>query len=62
MTTKTQERQHVNAWVEPRVVEQLDARAAAADRSRSAEVRRALARYVQDVADERDHDDEREGT
>jgi hypothetical protein len=55
MTTKTEERQHVNAWVEPRVVEQLDAKAAAAVRSRSAEVRIALCAHV-----ERDDEHEEE--
>lgn len=42
MATKTDERQHVNAWVEPELVRRLDAKAQAADRSRSAEIRLAL--------------------
>lgn len=45
----------MNAWVEPRVVEQLDAKAAAAVRSRSAEVGIALCAHV-----ERDDEHEEE--
>jgi len=56
MTTKTEERKHVNAWVEPRIVEQLDAKAVAADRSRSAEIRLALRAHLE-REDERREDE-----
>jgi predicted transcriptional regulator len=47
MATKTDERQHVNAWVEPELVRRLDARAQAAERTRSAEIRIALRQHVE---------------
>ncbi len=46
MATKTEERTTVGAWVPLFVARELRSRAAAADRSVSAEVRRALARHL----------------
>ena len=46
MTTKTERREHVNAWVEPEDVRRLDERAAAAERSRSAEIRVAIRAHL----------------
>jgi predicted transcriptional regulator len=46
MATRTEQRLHVNTWVEPELVGQLDEKAAAADRSRSAEIRVALRQHV----------------
>jgi predicted transcriptional regulator len=47
MATKTDERQHVNAWIEPELARTLDQKAREADRSRSAEIRVALRRHVE---------------
>jgi predicted transcriptional regulator len=47
MLTKTEGREHVNVWVEPELVRQLDEKAEEADRSRSAEIRIALRRHVE---------------
>jgi predicted transcriptional regulator len=47
MATKTEQRQHVNAWIDPELARKLDEKAAAADRSRSAELRIAIRAYVE---------------
>jgi predicted transcriptional regulator len=47
MVTKTEERRHVNAWIEPDLVRRLDEKAREADRSRSAEIRLALRRHFE---------------
>jgi predicted transcriptional regulator len=47
MATRTEGREHVNVWVEPEIVRQLDEKAEEADRSRSAEIRVALRRHVE---------------
>ena len=47
MATKTDERRHVNAWIEPDLAQRLDEKAQEADRSRSAEIRLALRRHVE---------------
>jgi predicted transcriptional regulator len=51
MATKTDERQHVNAWVEPELARALDLKAREADRSRSAEIRIALRRHVEHASE-----------
>ena len=56
-TTKTEARQHLNAWVEPDIVRQLDERAEAADRSRSAEIRVALREHVARDGEREDRDE-----
>jgi predicted transcriptional regulator len=53
MTTKTEERRHVNVWVEPELARKLDERAEQEDRSRSAVIRVALRRHLE-------RDDEKE--
>jgi predicted transcriptional regulator len=55
MTTKTEQRQLVNAWVEHDVVQALEAQAERADRSRSAEIRIALREYVERDVDEKEN-------
>jgi predicted transcriptional regulator len=47
MATKTRQRLHVNTWVDPELVRRLDEKAAAADRSSSAEIRIALRQHVE---------------
>jgi Ribbon-helix-helix protein, copG family len=59
MSTKTEDRQHVGTWIEPEVVRELEERAEQADRSRSAELRIAIRRYLERT---RDHNDERSTT
>ncbi len=57
MTTKTEMRKVVTAWIDPELVVRLDDAARAADRSRSAEVRLAILRHVEHVDDEGEHDE-----
>ena len=47
MATNTEQRAHVNAWIEPELARALDQKAREADRSRSAEIRVALRRHVE---------------
>jgi predicted transcriptional regulator len=47
MATKTDERRHVNAWIDHDLAQRLDEKAREADRSRSAEIRLALRRHVE---------------
>jgi predicted transcriptional regulator len=47
MATKTEGREHVNVWVEPELVRQLDEKAEEADRSRSAQIRIALREHIE---------------
>ena len=47
MDTKTEQREHVGTWVEPEVVRELEERAEQADRSRSAEIKIALRRHLE---------------
>ena len=47
MATKTAQREHVGTWVEPEVVRELEERAEQVDRSRSAEIRIALRRHLE---------------
>jgi integrase len=47
MATKTEQRQHINAWVDPELARRLDEKAREADRSRSAEIRIALRQHVE---------------
>jgi metal-responsive CopG/Arc/MetJ family transcriptional regulator len=58
MAAKTSQREHIGTWIEPEVVRELEERAERADRSRSAELRIALRRYLEqaddDGGDERD--------
>jgi predicted transcriptional regulator len=46
MATKTEQRRHVNAWIDPDLAQRLDEKAREADRPRSAEIRLALKRHV----------------
>ena len=48
MATKTEQRRHVNAWIDPDLARRLDERARKADRSRSAEIREALRDHLRD--------------
>jgi predicted transcriptional regulator len=47
MATKTEQRRHVNAWIDPDLAQRLDEKARDADRSRSAEIRIALREHVE---------------
>ena len=47
MATNIEQRQHVNAWIDPELARALDQKAREADRSRSAEIRVALRRHVE---------------
>jgi predicted transcriptional regulator len=47
MTTKTEERRLVNAWVERDDAQRLEELARRADRSRSAELRLAIRKYLE---------------
>jgi predicted transcriptional regulator len=47
MTTKTQQRTLVNAWVEPEDARRLAEKARLGDRSRSAELRLAVRQYLE---------------
>jgi predicted transcriptional regulator len=47
MATKTEERRHVNAWIDPDLAQRLDEKAREADRSRSTEIRLALRAHVE---------------
>jgi predicted transcriptional regulator len=47
MATKTEQRQHINAWVDASLARRLDERAQQADRSRSAEIRTAIREHLE---------------
>jgi predicted transcriptional regulator len=47
MTTNTEQRTLVNAWIEPDDARRLDEKARLADRSRSAELRLAIRSYLE---------------
>ena len=47
-TTRTVDQRLIQAWVEPDLARRLEEAAAAADRSKSAELRVALRRYLHD--------------
>jgi predicted transcriptional regulator len=46
MDTKTDEKVLIGVWVEPEIVQQLEARAQEADRSRSGELRQAIREHL----------------
>jgi predicted transcriptional regulator len=47
MATTTEQRLHINAWVDVSLARRLDEKAQRADRSRSAEIRTAIREHLE---------------